>query len=1035
MKHIYTMPMRYMVLLAGLSIVQMLGAQSVYFQQEVNYRIRASLNDTLHTLQAYAQIEYVNRSPHALTEIWMHLWPNGYKNRRTAFCRQQLRLGNSDFYFAPDSSLGYIDQLAFRADGQPIEWRHHPQHPDIALLTLPQPLPPGGRVVLETPFFVKIPASFSRLGHVGQSYQISQWYPKPAVYDARGWHAMPYLEMGEFYSEFGSFEVELTLPENYVVMATGVLESPEEEAFLARKVEEAKAFLESGAWPVAEGRREGAFPPSSPRLKTVRFRAERVHDFAWFADKRFRILHERAVLPSGRAIDCWAAFTDEQAPWWKEAARYVRRAILFYSERVGEYPWPQATAVQASLKAGGGMEYPMITVIDAVSDAKTLDQVIAHEVGHNWFYGILASNERDYPWMDEGLNTFYEQLYMQQYYGDKFLHTEGPKWLKPEGSLTEVLLSTLSRVGSPATPSSAVERFSSLGYYANAYVKPALCLRWLERSAGPLLLERAMQQYYLRWQFRHPYPEDLRETWKSAGLEADWFFELMRSPRTFDLALRGVQRLPNGDFALWVRRRGALRAPYSVSALRQGRVVQTQWYPAIEGSETTVNFPAVEADAFQLDAERLTLDLYRSNNTRRVGRLSTGCLRPKISPLALLERSDRMLIGVLPWVAWNQYDKTTVGVAFYSPLLPPQRLRYYLLPGFSLGSERVTGLADVQYRLLVGGVVPQATVRLHFRTAIYAARSGETNYRLPYFRWVPSLRLQLRSPSPVILHELGMRAVFIEKDEPIFSAQGAFRGVSRPSAHVYELRYERRNWAQPNPYFAAIVLEGQRYSVRQAPAGYVRASAEWIQEFYYRPKKRLYARFFAGYFLYNTQRFRGSVATNNLTGDVARASFVLNPQGFNDYRFDQVFLARSDSRGFLSRQVSQTEGGFKNALGQPYAQVFGNSNDFILALNLRADVPSVPLLKPYFDVGYFNDATPIGASRPFSEQFVWSGGLMVEVLRGRLELYFPLVHSNYLSQLYRSATQNYWQRISWSIRIEPVRASHLERLLNSLNNP
>ncbi|MBK6930578.1 MAG: M1 family metallopeptidase [Saprospirales bacterium] len=398
-----------------------LAAQTPYFQQEVNYQIEAALNDRNHTLDAHIRIGYTNHSPDTLRDIWMHLWANAYQNRQTAFCRQKLRDGSARFYFAPDSTLGYFQGIDFQVDGQKVAWRIDPDNPDIAVLTLPQPLPPGGQAVIETPFFLKIPASFSRLGHVKTSYQMTQWYPKPAVYDAWGWHAMPYLDMGEFYSEFGAFDVQITLPENYVVGATGVLMTESERAFLQQKEAETRAEMARRDRLLSKedkaAARKAPFPPSATTTKTLHFAAERVHDFAWFADKRFFVLKDTARLASGAAVDCWAMFTAEDFDLWRKGAFYVRRAVEFYSQNVGAYPWPQATAVHSALSAGGGMEYPMITVIGNSGNAKGLDEVITHEVGHNWFYGILASNERGHAWMDEGLNSYYEHRYMLQYYG------------------------------------------------------------------------------------------------------------------------------------------------------------------------------------------------------------------------------------------------------------------------------------------------------------------------------------------------------------------------------------------------------------------------------------------------------------------------------------------------------------------------------------------------------------------------------------------------------------------------------------------
>ncbi len=166
---------------------------------------------------------YKNNSPDTLRFIWFHLWPNAYKNTETAFAKQRERFLNTSFIFSEEKKRGYIDSLNFTIDGIKAEWDYHKDWIDVAKVQLPKSLPPGDNITIETPFFVKLPKVFSRLGHTGKHYEITQWYPKPAVYDHKGWHPMPYLDMGEFYSEFGSFDVKITLPEKYRIMATGDL--------------------------------------------------------------------------------------------------------------------------------------------------------------------------------------------------------------------------------------------------------------------------------------------------------------------------------------------------------------------------------------------------------------------------------------------------------------------------------------------------------------------------------------------------------------------------------------------------------------------------------------------------------------------------------------------------------------------------------------------------------------------------------------------------------------------------------------------
>lgn len=201
-----------------------------YFQQEVNYQIQVELDDIRHELKGFETIEYINRSPDVLSYIYFHLWPNAYKNNATALCKQLTDNGETALYFSKDEERGYIDGLDFKSNSEKLQWEFDEEHIDICIVYLKEPLLQGEKIKITTPFHVKIPKGiYSRLGHMGQSYQITQWYPKPAVYDNQGWHPMPYLDQGEFYSEYGTFDVHITLPANYVVGATGDLINGETE--------------------------------------------------------------------------------------------------------------------------------------------------------------------------------------------------------------------------------------------------------------------------------------------------------------------------------------------------------------------------------------------------------------------------------------------------------------------------------------------------------------------------------------------------------------------------------------------------------------------------------------------------------------------------------------------------------------------------------------------------------------------------------------------------------------------------------------
>ena len=204
--------MKNFVFLALANCLLLIAHSQAYWQQQTDYTIDVKLNEKEKTLDGFEKIVYTNNSPDTLQFIWFHVWPNAYKNDRTALSDQLLENGNTDFYFSDKEQRGYINRLDFKIDGTTAKTEDHPQHIDIIKLLLPKPLLPKQKITITTPFHVKLPYNFSRGGYHNETFQVTQWYPKPAVYDKNGWHPMPYLDQGEFYSEFGSFDVQITVP-------------------------------------------------------------------------------------------------------------------------------------------------------------------------------------------------------------------------------------------------------------------------------------------------------------------------------------------------------------------------------------------------------------------------------------------------------------------------------------------------------------------------------------------------------------------------------------------------------------------------------------------------------------------------------------------------------------------------------------------------------------------------------------------------------------------------------------------------------
>ena len=476
--------------------VATVSAAQDYWQQQVDYSIETSLNDVEHTLEGFEKILYANHSPDTLAYIWFHLWPNAYKNDRTAFSEQLLLQDRADFYFSSQEERGYINRLNFQVNGNTARVEDHPQYIDVVKLVLPQPLLPGQAATITTPFHVKLPQNFSRGGHVGQSYQITQWYPKPAVYDRRGWHEMPYLDQGEFFSEFGKYQVTITTPAGYVVAATG------------------------------ERQNTPSVSPAAGSTQTLTYLQDKVHDFAWFADKRFVVLEDTLRLPSGRVIHAASYYLGDDAKYWKNSLRSIKEAVRSRSAWLGEYPYNTVSVVEAQMGVSGGMEYPTIACISPTHPETDLDLTIAHEVTHNWLYGILASNERRYPWMDEGMNTFYDLRYLKIKYpgGARMMDSSTTKNFLSRQAATLLRSATAIKKDQPIN--TGAENFSSENYPLIAYYKAGMWMKKLEQKLGQTVFDSCMHAYYARWQFRHPYPEDFKAVLESvSAVKLDTLFK------------------------------------------------------------------------------------------------------------------------------------------------------------------------------------------------------------------------------------------------------------------------------------------------------------------------------------------------------------------------------------------------------------------------------------------------------------------------------------------------------------------------------
>lgn len=954
-------------------------AQS-YFQQEVNYTIDVTLNDVLHELQATEKIEYINNSPDALSIIYMHLWPNAYKNNSTALAKQLYESGETKLYYADEDERGYIDQLDFKINDKPVKWELLKDSIDICKIYLNEPLNSGQKMMISTPFHVKLPtAKISRLGHLEQSYMITQWYPKPAVYDKNGWNYMPYLNQGEFYSEFGSFDVRITLPKNYVLGATGDLVNGEKEIeWLNQKAKETEALSSFDS--------DMSFPPSENQTKTLQFKQSNVHDFAWFCDKRYHVLKGEIETPHTKhKVITWAFFTNAQADLWKKSISYLNDAIYYYSLWNGDYPYNHCTAVDGTISAGTGMEYPNITVIGTSSNAYQLDIVIAHEVGHNWFYGMLGSNERKHPWLDEGINSFYELRYSELKYPDRKLVGNSPdgkiaKWFdlaRYKSRYEKYFAYVLSAKTNDDQPIEApAYEYTDLNYGAIIYAKTALAFDYLMNYLGEKKMDELMQRYFNEWKFKHPQPEDLKKILsENSGKDLSWFFnDLIPSTKKLDYKIAFAHQNTDGSWDIGVKNNSNIKGPVFIQGIKDKKLVGELNYDGFPGKQA-LTFPKSEIDYFKIDFNENMPEINQRNNTIR-----TRGLFKRVEPLRLqflgsFNNTSKTQLFWAPAVGWNNYNKWMFGAAFYNSLLPRKAFEFDLLPMFSFGTKNLAGFGHVAYTLY-----PHSTVFHHIQLGVTGTRYAYANdpFDLHFNKIAPEVSVEFRKKRARSLYTntLKYRYIYISRDELRTFYYNLDPAHHNPSSYALQSQVATQRDFHDLVYTFSRNDVIQPFSLQaglQQGDNMCKGSLTFNYQFKFKKaNKGIEARVFAGSFLFNGKFSNTGPYRFRISGQT----------GTQDYLYDHIYLGRTEIPGsFLGNQFTETDGGFK------FFSFVGQTSRQITALNVKSSIGSLPLpVKLYADIG-------TTSADGFGKESAWlyDVGICISTPKNLIEVFFPLL--------------------------------------------
>ena len=974
-----------------------LRAQADYFQQRADYVMEATLSPASHTLSVTGTLTYTNNSPSALDSIALHLWANAYSHRESAFAKQKLRLNSTRFAFAPEEDLGGYRDLTF--SGQQVARTSRP-NPELAWAHLAQPLSPGQSLELDFAYDLRIPKSFSRLGRAERSYQLTQWFPKPAVYDTDGWHIMPYLDLGEFYCEFGDYDVTINVPENGLVAGTGELVNDAGIQARERRI---------AATGTADTLRFDSLG-FGESLTAFRYRASDVHDFAFFVDTRFRVRVDTADLTRG-SIPAYVFYPASEEQVYDSAAYYLARATAFADSIVGTYPYPAITAVSAPIgvSSAGAMEYPTITVVGKIRDPKALDVTIAHEAFHNWFQGMLASNERTHAWLDEGLTSWLEAKYTRAYYEEDENPLGLPKFLAggstyDEGSLLHALLANAHRHPAPDTHSDSI---SGIGYGYAAYSQPQMLFEMLEAQVGAQELERRIRGYFDTWHHRHPGPEDLQAA--LGGAEVDWLFDdLLFDAKLPDYEIADVE-VSGSRATVRIVNASEVASPFPLAfQLEDDSYTADTWYEGFVGErELELRVPA-EAWRLGLDAQAKTPEVDRDDNYYALSGLT-----PKLEPLAVhigthLGRADRNDLNIVPTVGYNATDGVMLGVGFHDYVVTQDATRFYLLPMVSTRDGALAGMAGLKHSLYRDNS--------WWRELEFSATGRQYHYNFNnvydfsdrFQRGTFGVELLLAAEAGVPLDQrIGVRAHVVD----LLFARGidADAGIFSKEDGGYTILEADYNIERNHPL---TPWEGELQA--QGGEGFARLSGTLSGAYKYHQRGSfLRGRVFAGAFLsHDDPEARALLLPNGVTG------FRNNQY---DYTFEEFIVDRSET----SNQVFVRDG----SLTLPFLLPVFGSDSWLASVSLEADLPvnlSVIDLSTYVDAAFYPDSRPdaSGTVAPIT------GGVRVGLLK-LIDVSFPVFNSAFVKEAlpFNVAEPEYTERIAFRLHLDRL---NIEEALRKL---
>jgi len=599
----------------------------MYWQNSVDYLIHATLSEKDTSIEGDVTLTYTNNSQDNLEYLWLQLDQNLFASSS----RGTSMTAANDLRFATKNYTRGMEIAEVIVNYQGKTYKTKPVISDTRMqIRLNNPLAAkGGIVSIKINYRFVIPEyGFDRMGRMhtdkGEIYEIAQWYPRMCVYDEiEGWNTLPYTGKGEFYCEYGNFDYYITAPSEMIVYGSGDLQNPTEvltaeqikRLALAANSDKSIDIIKAGEIGKPEIR-----PPAKGNL-TWHFNMKNTRDVAFAASKALVWNAAKINLPSGRKAMAMSAYPPEcdVMEGFKRSTEYLKNSVEIYSVKYFEYPWNAAYSIGGPVT---GMEYPGMTFNDYREKTAALWFLISHEIGHSWYPMIVGSNERKYPWQDEGVNTFInldatEVFNKGEYNNDPYFSSEAGNWIKL--NIDSLKLHQQPLMAGPATMSESYVTGFGTYYNKTAYGLKLLRFNILDKER----FDYAFRKYTEAWAFKHPTPYDFFNAMNNAaGEDLNWFWkEWFFTNWTLDQAINSVSYVDNDPAKgalITIENNGKMIMPVVVKVEQSNGKTETIRLPVEiwqRGATWTFNYPSIsKINKVIIDPESVFPDVERKNN-------------------------------------------------------------------------------------------------------------------------------------------------------------------------------------------------------------------------------------------------------------------------------------------------------------------------------------------------------------------------------------------------------------------------------------